>query len=199
MSIEEDIDLNGYVILRNILDKQLLEILKIESKLIEKQKCFKANKYTTEYPFGDTQCPTSFANYGALCYEALLLFMQSIIEKHVGKELLPTYSYMRIYYKNSILHKHTDRPSCEYSATVCVSIDKTPWDIFFKKGDKDVCVSLNPGDIIIYKGQELEHWRDRYGGEQQIQVFLHYVDKNGCNSNLIFDNRPFIGFKKYTN
>jgi hypothetical protein len=187
---------NGYVVLRNILDKQTLDILKIQSKLLEKQKCFKINKYPNEYPFGDIQCPTSFASYGALIYEALMLFLQPIIEQHCCKELLPTYSYMRIYYKNSILLKHTDRPSCEYSATVCISTDEKPWDIFFKKCEKEVCVSLNAGDIIIYKGQELEHWRDKYDGNEQIQAFLHYVDKNGSNSNLIYDKRPFIGIEK---
>lgn len=195
MSVD-NINLKGYIILRNVLNIQLLEILKIQSKLLEKKKCFQANKYITEYPFGDSQCPTSFANYGTVCYEALLLFMQSTIEKYVEKELLPTYSYMRIYYKNSVLHKHTDRPSCEYSATVCISIDKNPWEIYFKKDEENVCVSLNPGDMIIYKGNELEHWRDKYEGNEQIQVFLHYVDKYGCNSNLIYDNRPFIGIEK---
>ena len=190
------IDTEGYIVLKNVLDKQTLDILKIQSKLLEKYKCFKINKYPNEYPFGDIQCPSSFASYGMVCYEALLLFLQPIIEEHCCKQLLPTYSYMRIYYKNSILHKHTDRPSCEYSATVCISTDEKPWDIFFKKYEKEVCVSLNPGDIVIYKGQEIEHWRDKYCGNEQIQAFLHYVDKNGPNSNLIYDKRPFIGIEK---
>jgi hypothetical protein len=189
-------DKNGYVVLRNVLNNQTLSILKVQSKLLEKQKCFHINRYSTEYPFGDAQCPTSFTNYGALCYEALLLYLQPIIEEYTSKELLPTYSYMRIYYKNSILQKHTDRPSCEYSATICISIDDKPWDIFFKKCETEHCVSLNPGDLIIYKGQELEHWRDKYDGNEQIQVFLHYVDKNGPNAGLIYDKRPFIGIEK---
>lgn len=184
---------DGYIVLRNVLNEQVLELLKTQIKLFEQVECFKKNKFTNEYPFGDLQCPTSFSKYGLLCNEALLLIIKPIIESQIGKELLPTYSYMRIYYKDSILKKHKDRSSCEYSATICISIDQKPWDIFFSGDKEEVCISLYPGDLIVYKGMQLEHWREPYNGTEQIQVFLHYVDKNNCNSNLVNDNRPFIG------
>jgi hypothetical protein len=186
---------DGYIVLRNIINEQVLDILKIQSKMHERDKCFKINKLPNEYPFGDKQCSTSFSEYGLLCYEALLSYLKPIIEKYVGKELLPTYSYMRTYYNGSILKKHTDRPSCEYSATICISTDQTPWDIYFAS-NKEVCITLYPGDLIIYKGMDLEHWREKYEGKEQIQAFLHYVDKNGSYSNLVNDNRPFIGTMK---
>ena len=75
------IDTEGYIVLKYVLDKQTLDILKIQTKLLEKYKCFKINKYPNEYPFGDSQCPSSFTSYGTLCYEALLLFLQPIIEQ----------------------------------------------------------------------------------------------------------------------
>lgn len=189
-------DTDGYVILRNVLDKQVLDLLETQTKLCEQNECYKINKFPSEYPFGDKSCPKSFTKYGLLCYESLLINLKSIIETHVGKELLPTYSYMRIYYKDSILEKHTDRSSCEYSATICVSIDETPWDIFFMCEKEMRRITLFPGDLIIYKGAQLEHWRDKYQGKQQIQVFLHYVDKNGFNSDCANDKRPFIGYTK---
>ena len=186
----------GYIVLRNVLCSQTLELLKIQTKMVENIECFKIKEKPLNFPFGDNQCKNSFAKYGILCYESLLLLLKPLMEKHIGKELCPTYSYSRIYYKNSKLDKHKDRSSCEYSATICISVDEKPWDIFFKKDEKEVCVSLNPGDMIIYKGQELEHWRDQYYGNEQIQAFLHYVDKNGSNSNLVYDKRPFIGIEK---
>ena len=36
----------------------------------------------------------------------------------------------------------------------------------------NTCISLEEGDLIIYKGKELEHWREKYNGKEQIQVFL---------------------------
>uniref|UniRef100_A0A6C0B7D1 Ferrochelatase n=1 Tax=viral metagenome TaxID=1070528 RepID=A0A6C0B7D1_9ZZZZ len=189
-------DTDGYVILQNVLNEQTLKLLKTQSKLFERAECFKKNKFPSEYPYGDSQCPTSFAKYGLLCYEALLLTLKPIIETQVGKELIPTYSYSRIYYKDSVLEKHRDRPSCEYSATICISIDQTPWDIFFTVNKKNVCISLYPGDLIVYKGTQLEHWREKYTGNEQIQVFLHYVDKNGEYSQFANDKRAFLGIEK---
>ena len=189
-------DTEGYVVLRSVLNTQTLELLKIQTKMIENIECFKINEEPKKFPFSDQQCETSFAKYGILCYESLLLLLQPLMEKHIGKELCPTYSYTRIYYKNSKLNKHRDRPSCEYSATVCITIDMEPWDIYFKKYDStEVCVSLNPGDLIIYKGTDLEHWREKYNGKEQIQGFLHYIDKNGqySNVNYVNDGRPIIG------
>ncbi len=185
-------DKDKYIVLRNVIDKQVLDILKIQTKIYERTECYKINKLPNEYPFGDKQCPTSFSKYGLLCYESLLIYLKPIIEKYVGEELLPTYSYMRIYYNSSTLNRHIDRPSCEYSATICISCDTEPWDIYFYN-DKEICITLYPGDLIIYKGMELEHWRNKYNSNEQIQVFLHYVSKNGKYSNLVNDNRPLIG------
>jgi hypothetical protein len=57
-------------------------------------------------------------------------------------------------------------------------------------------ILLNPGDIAIYKGCEVEHWREPYEGRQQIQLFLHYVDANGIYKDYKFDKRPMLGIKK---
>ena len=192
-------DTEGYVVLRNILCTQTLDLLKIQTKMVENIECFKINENPQNFPFGDKQCKNSFAKYGILCYESLLLLLKPLMEKHIGKELCPTYSYTRIYYKNSKLDKHKDRSSCEYSATICITIDNEPWDIYLKKYDStEICLSLNPGDLIIYKGTELEHWREKYNGKEQIQVFLHYIDKNGHynNANYVNDGRPIIGIEK---
>lgn len=91
------------------------------------------------------------------------------------------------------MNKHTDRPSCEYSATICITVDKEPWDIWFEtKNQGNVKLGLEPGDLIIYKGMELPHWRYVYENKEQIQVFLHYVDQNGKYSEYKYDKRPML-------
>jgi hypothetical protein len=58
------------------------------------------------------------------------------------------------------------------------------------------------GDMIIYQGCELEHWREKFEGENCGQVFLHYNDasKETAEENK-YDERPFLGlpswFKDY--
>ena len=50
------------------------------------------------------------------------------------------------------------------------------WPIFIT----NTAVMLEEGDAVLYKGCEVEHWREPYTeGTKQAQVFLHYVDANG--------------------
>ena len=69
------------------------------------------------------------------------------------------------------------------------------WPIYFKDNDqKEKKVILKAGDIAIYKGMELEHWRDPFEGEYCVQVFLHYADEK--NQNLLFDGREMLGLPR---
>jgi hypothetical protein len=51
-------------------------------------------------------------------------------------------------------------------------------------------VSLNPGDGLIYRGCDCYHWREPFAGDHLAQVFLHYVDQNGPNTEWKYDKRP---------
>jgi len=138
---------------------------------------------------GDIQVQDSFASYADLVMETLLKTLLPLMEKNTGLKLYPTYSYARIYKKGNILEKHKDRPSCEISTTLNLGGD--PWPIYLEPNIK---VDLNPGDMLIYRGCDLEHWRNEFKGKICGQVFLHYNEKNGQfkNQNL-FDGRPMIG------
>ena len=52
--------------------------------------------------------------------------------------------------------------------------------------------------MLIYRGCDLEHWREAFEGDNCGQVFLHYNDasKPDAESNL-FDGRPFIGLPEW--
>jgi hypothetical protein len=92
------------------------------------------------------------------------------------------------------MERHTDRPSCEYSTTINISIDPEPWEIWFEtlQGDHKA-INLYPGDMIVYKGDTLPHWRTEYKGKRQNQAFLHYVDKRGKYRDYKWDHRAFLG------
>ena len=110
------------------------------------------------------------------------------MQKETGLELIPTYSYARIYKHGDILHKHKDRPSCEISTTIHLGGD--PWSIFVEGTE----VMLDVGDMLVYSGCELEHWREPFEGNTCGQVFLHYNHVNGpfAEKNR-FDKRPMLG------
>jgi|TARA_E500000318_G_scaffold924_1_gene1223 hypothetical protein len=161
-------------------------------------------------PFDETwgtwqheQIPGTYSHYGDLVMETLLTRMMPVMKKFTNLELVPTYSYARLYKYGDILHRHKDRPSCEISCTINLGGDK--WPIFLepsgKKGQEGVRVDLNPGDLLMYKGTFVEHWRQMFEGNECCQVFLHYNDKNGrFGTSNINDTRPLLGlpsdFKK---
>ena len=160
----------------------------------------------------DKQVPGAYSKYGDWVMETLLLYVMPIMKAKTGLDLIPTYSYTRIYRKGSILKRHKDRPSCEISTTLHLGGD--PWSIFIdptgsdnvideyknihKPGaPKGVQVDLKQGDMLIYSGCELEHWREPFQGNVCSQVFLHYNHANGkfAKSNL-YDKRPILGVTK---
>ncbi len=100
---------------------------------------------------------------------------------------------MRVYEKGSILKKHKDRYSCEVSTTLNLGGDV--WPIYLKDTEEKVIeVKLEPGDMLIYSGCELEHWRDEFEGELCGQVFLHYNDMSNPKwKDNAYDGRPHLG------
>jgi hypothetical protein len=142
----------------------------------------------------DDQCPLSDAAYGDPVFDDVLQQLLKPMSEISGKRLLPTYSYARMYRKGEVLAKHRDRPACEISATLTLGTDKD-WGIYFSVAEIENAepVYLQPGELCVYKGTELYHWRDAFEGEWQAQVFLHYVDADGPYAEEKFDRRDVIG------
>lgn len=190
MSFLED----GYEVVRNVINKQLLDHLKIQFELSRDIRFF-MTKEKNLYAFGDEVSPKSFTSYSLLCFESLALQLQSLISEITNTHLYPTYSCARIYYNGATLNPHTDRPSCKYSTTICIDTAHI-WDFYIKdRGGKERIITLNPGDMCVYSGCDLEHWRQPYNGEKQIQCFLHYVNSKGSYKEFKYDKRPMMGTK----
>ena len=160
--------------------------------------------------YAETQVPNSFGMYGDFAMETLLKNSTKQIEEVTGLSLEPTYSYQRIYRKGHKLDRHKDRASCEISATLCLGYDYSDapdgydWGMYIEKSGEEGLegeeIILEVGDAIIYRGCDIEHWRDTFLGNIQSQVFLHYNDMNGpfIDYNR-YDNRPALGLPKEFN
>jgi hypothetical protein len=157
----------------------------------------------------DQQVPNTYSHYGDQVMETLLVKMLPVMARETGLDLIPTYSYARIYKQGDILRRHKDRPSCEISTTLNLGGD--PWPIFIDGTGADSVIDeykqihkpnapegtkvlLDPGDMLVYSGCELEHWREPFEGQVCGQVFLHYNHRNGpfAEKNK-FDKRPLLG------
>ena len=176
---------------------------------------FKKNKYTVIRKVIDKDLATFVANYFSMkkqvfdtCrqaryispYETLLLKCQPKMEEVTGLKLYPAYTYARIYKKGDELKRHKDRFSCEISTTMNLGGDD--WPIYLEPsgevGKKGIRVDLKPGDMLVYSGCELEHWRNKFKGKECVQVFLHYNNRKtpGARDNM-FDKRPHLGLPSW--
>jgi len=153
--------------------------------------------------FTDKQAPGDFSKYGDPIMDTLLSISLEQMETLTATDLLPTYSYHRLYTQGTELKRHKDRPSCEISTTLCLGYDNSnidasvypdwSWPMFVKeKNGKETPVDMKPGDMIIYRGCELEHWREPLMGVNHAQVFLHYNEKGG-EYDIPYDGRPLLG------
>lgn len=138
---------------------------------------------------GDVQAPNSPSVYDYKPFLKLMLRLLPTLNELLNKELFPTYCYARVYSKGEILERHRDREACEHSVTLNLFKGKD-WPIWMQSPDEsEHSVELNPGDGILYKGCEADHWREAYKGDIHIQLFMHYVDSEGPNSWAYFDKR----------
>jgi len=191
-----------YRIVKQAISKELSEF--VYSYFLMKRNVarkFYNERYISPYNFdwgvwNDEQIPGTYSHYSDIAMETLLQKLRPSIEKETGLKLNETYSYARIYKKGDVLVRHKDRYSCEVSATLNLGGDS--WPIYLEPsgelGKEGVKVDLEPGDMLIYKGCEVEHWREPFEGENCGQVFLHYNNTSGEKSEENkYDGRPFLG------
>tara|TARA_R100001129_G_scaffold182815_2_gene163994 strand:- start:359 stop:1045 length:687 start_codon:yes stop_codon:yes gene_type:complete len=212
---------NKYIVIQNALSPELCDFV-YKYFLLKRSvfNTFRTDRYisplTTYY--GTTQDPqviNTYSHYGDIAMETLLVKLMPLVSKITKTKLNPNYAYARIYKKGDVLKRHKDRFSCEISTTLNLGGDK--WPIYLnpdvKEGyvtgpkmgihqvqhyvpstSKGIKVDLKVGDMLVYSGCDLEHWREEFTGENCGQVFLHYnnLATPGAKEN-IFDSRPHLG------
>jgi hypothetical protein len=186
----KDFKKNGYIFVKSAINQNIIEFI-TQYALFDEMQDFTPDKF---------QVPNAHSKYADPAMETMLLHLHPLMEKHTGLMLYPTYSFYRVYRNGDILYPHKDRPSCEISATVCFDYsynqNEYSWPIIMENNR----INMTPGDIVIYRGIDLEHSRDEFappGDDWHVQAFLHYVDANGPYSEYKYDKRNHIGeFKR---
>jgi hypothetical protein len=222
-STVNDFNKNNYIKIENFIDKNLADLFYHHVKMnalrlnfLEQNehllqfKNIKNNYLNEKNTFGtflDEQALNCFSKYGDPIFDDFLDFSVNKFCKFVNKKLIPTYTYHRLYVTGSELKPHKDRESCEISATLCLGYDVSNmdlkqdpywnWPMYVKnKDNEEVPVYMKPGDMIIYKGCEIEHWRNPFPGKNHAQLFLHFNTSDSVNKNLN-DKRPLLGLDEY--
>ena len=211
---------NKYVIIREAISKDLaIFVANYFSMRKQVYDTCRQAKYISpyeellgEYEPANGQIPHTYFSYSDIAMDTLMLKCQPVLEKITGVKLSPAYTFARMYKKGDILKRHKDRFSCEISTTMNLGGD--PWALYLsptenvgipdgkkitvKSKAKGIKVDLKPGDMLVYSGCELEHWRNKFKGKEHIQVFLHYNNRKtpGAKENM-FDKRPHLGLPSW--
>ena len=199
---------NKYTVIRQAISKDLAAFI---ANYFNMQKqvydTCRAQRYISpfeniigHYERQDEQIPHTYSQYSNIAMETLMLKCQPEMEKVTGLKLYPAYTYARIYKKGDILKRHKDRFSCEISTTMNLGGDD--WPIYLEPsgetGKKGIKVDLKQGDMLVYSGCELEHWRNKFKGKECIQVFLHYNNcKTPGSKDNMFDKRLHLGLPSW--
>tara|TARA_R110002060_G_scaffold16673_1_gene23146 strand:+ start:1352 stop:2011 length:660 start_codon:yes stop_codon:yes gene_type:complete len=211
---------NKYTVIRQAISKDLAAFV-ANYFLMQKQvydTCRQAryiSPYETllgYYEGENEQIPNTYSCYSDIAMETLMLKCQPKMEEVTGLKLYSAYTYARIYKKGDELKRHKDRFSCEISTTM--NLGGNDWPIYLSPNEnvgapngkdvtssskaKGIKVNLKPGDMLVYSGCELEHWRNKFKGKECVQVFLHYNNRKtpGAKDNM-FDKRPHLGLPSW--
>ena len=213
---------NKYCIIKNAVDKDLAMFLYNYFHMKKKvyDTCRQAryiSPFETMFGFYEQPgtpgaiVPHTYCSYADIALETLLEKLKPIVEKTTGLKVQPAYSFARLYKNGDVLPRHKDRFSCEISTTIYLGGDE--WPIYLdpkndkieksiinykSQGNKGVKVDLKAGDMLIYRGCELEHWREKFTKNNCFQAFLHYnnVKTKGSADNL-YDKRLHLGLPNY--
>lgn len=201
---------NNYVVIRNHMDISMCVLMYEYCKTVVKSIDFVSTYNPKDYDeywhgaFGDPQVLHAYKRYGDPLMDTVLNMSKPIMEQYTGLNLYSNYTYWRLYEKGNDLYKHTDRNECEISATICLGYDVSNvdnsiypsynWPIYIETSDgTSLPIHLNPGDMLIYRGNLVKHWREEFIGLNHAQLFIHYGDTAVQHKQFEFDGRPMLG------
>lgn len=202
----------GWVKISNFIDPDTAKLLYHHVQLEAQRLTYVDEKFGKENynagiwgTFYDTYTMGDFCKYGDPIFDALLDVSTEKISELTGLDLIPNYTYHRLYTTGTELEKHIDREACEISITMCLGYDISnvdqntypdfDWPMFIKDPQMgDLPIHLKPGDMLIYRGEDLYHWREPFIGKNHAQVFMHYNVKGGKHDDgTKYDSRPILG------
>lgn len=141
-------------------------------------------------------------------YPPLLSFLWGLtpsIATALGMDLLPSYSYFRIYREGDVCRVHSDRYACEVSLSLTLDYsDGVPWPLelagvasepsaLVEEGFGDQpyqAIAMEPGDGVLYQGVNRRHGRITPNPNAwSAHLFCHWVRRGGGYADHAFDGQ----------
>ena len=200
---------DGYVVLKDFIPKEIIDFCMDGWKTVEydpkKYEVILERENDIIHESPKDSLFKSDGGWNTPWGVALHKWVWNKLKGHIDMNLQMTYSYSRKYERGAYLKAHADRPSCEISATLCLdymSDDNRPWPIWVdnssdwvnkpyeiydntqaipirERRKESKSFLLEPGDLLLYQGPNVAHWREYFIGKYSYHIFLHFYNDNG--------------------
>jgi hypothetical protein len=198
----------GYALIKNVVPPEVAGVfLSITQKAMGDGRDAQARFAASMKPLSKPAYDIYSADYPAAL--TFLWALTPFVESVIGKSLLPTYSFFRVYQKGGVCMVHSDRPSCEHSMSLTLGASddlKWPFTIGQRRlseqeirakeilpdfgGDGFSALEMEPGDAVLYQGVHYRHGRLAPNPNRwSAHMFLHWVDRDGPFKEFAFDKK----------
>jgi hypothetical protein len=137
-----------------------------------------------------------------------------IVEQLVGREVLPSYLYFRIYREGDICRVHSDRPASQHGLSLTLDYsDGEVWDLQLGRNrtetlyplsddfgaDPYASIGMEVGDAVLYQASHYPHGRMRPNPNAwSAHLFLFFVDRDGPFRDHAFDGQKIADKVNFT-
>lgn len=180
-----------YYILQQVISPQFCDLLADYALFKEK---LKPNVTKKVDPLDNVH-----REYGDPLLELLLEKLTPKIEQTLGCKVWPTLSFYYVYHEGNRLQPHSDRSSCQWVASLCIGANPEfknsdqSWPLVIKNQNQTIDIHLQYGDILLFKGHETEHWREKFSGHWFVSAIFAFVEQDGPYAFQKYDQRSALG------
>lgn len=126
----------------------------------------------------DNQVHGRLSRHNAVLLRAVHQQLSALVQAVADEQLKPSYCYLSVYPQGSELVRHTDRPQCRWNASITFArTSKDIWPIYVEgpRGIEDISADL--GEVVVYRGTDVPHWRKPLPEGTATVCFFHFVNQ----------------------
>lgn len=203
MDVAGDYDTDGFLVVRGLISREVARAFMSGIKEDLGPEAIRLS-HATEHP--DILTRPTYQVHGK-SYRPMNFFLWAltpVIEKLIGREILPTFDYFRLYREGDICRVHSDRPACQHAVSLTLDYsDGEPWPLevgryrvqsyhpLQERWEKDhSSIEMGIGDAVVYQGVSYPHGRTTPNPNAwSAHLFLCYVDRGGPHHDEAFDRK----------
>jgi hypothetical protein len=137
-----------------------------------------------------------------------------VMSEIIGREVLPSYDYFRIYRGGDTCRVHSDRPASQHGVSMTLDysdgriwnleIGNEPTETLYPLADDFgsagcASVGMEVGDAVLYQASRYPHGRIRPNPNAwSAHLFLFFVDRDGPYRDHAFDGEPVLEKVNFT-